>query len=121
MTPAPAQRVIVVDADRRIQAALAEVLRVAGVEIVGTAGDVRGAVELVETHAPDVMVVDPRLPDLDAGLALLSQLHVEWPALRMVLMGWSDDGASEAGASAYVAKSAQPEEFVAATLAACNC
>ena len=120
MPPVP-QRVIVVDADRRIRTALSEVLRVAGVEIVGTAGDVRGAVELVETRDPNVMVLDPRLPDLAAGLALVARLHVEWPALRMVLMGWNDDGAKIDGADAFVAKSAQPEEFVAATLAACNC
>ena len=120
MPPVP-QRVIVVDADRRIQAALSDVLRVAGVEIVGTAGDARGAVALVETREPDVMVLDPRLPDLDAGMALVSRLRREWPALRMVLMGWSDEGLTADGADAFVAKSAQPEEFVAATLAACNC
>lgn len=120
MPPVP-QRVIVVDADRRIRAALSEVLRVAGVEIVGTAGDVRGAAELIKMRDPDVMVLDPRLPDLAAGLALVSRLHVERPALRMVLMGWSDDGVKADGASAFVAKSAPPEEFVAATLAACNC
>jgi DNA-binding NarL/FixJ family response regulator len=120
MPPVP-QRVIVVDADRRIQAALSEVLRVAGVEIVGTAGDISGAVELITTSNPDVMVLDPRLPELDQGMALVSRLHAEWPALRMVLMGWSDEGLMSDAGHAFVAKSAQPEEFVAATLAACSC
>lgn len=81
----------------------------------------RGAVELVETRDPDVMVLDPRLRDLAAGMALVSRLHLDWPALRVVLMGWSDDGVMADGAHAFIAKSAQPEEFVAATLAACNC
>jgi DNA-binding NarL/FixJ family response regulator len=115
-------RVAVVDADRRVQQSLAEVLRVAGVDVVGTAGDVRAALELVSTSAPSVVIVDPRLPDLDAGLALLSSVSLGWPGTRIVVMGWSDAGESRLpdGVS-FVSKSAPTEEFVTAALAACNC
>ena len=65
-------RVAVIDADRRVQQSIAEVLRVQGVEVIGTAGDVRSALELVENLNPTVLLVDPRLPDIDAGRALLS-------------------------------------------------
>lgn len=117
---APA-RVAVVDADRRVQQSVAEVLRVAGVEVIGTAGDVRAAMELVETRKPTVLLVDPRLPDIDAGRALLSGISLGWPSVRVVLMGWTDETDGMPADAAFVSKTAQPEEFVAATVAACNC
>ena len=116
-----AARVAIVDADRRVQQSIAEVLRVAGVEVIGTAGDVRSAMELVETAHPTVLVVDPRLPDIDAGRSLLSGIALGWPAVRLVLMGWTDDPDGLPAGAAFVSKSAEPEEFVAATVAACSC
>jgi DNA-binding NarL/FixJ family response regulator len=115
-------RVAVVDADRRVQQSLAELLRVAGVRVVGTAGDVRAALELVSAEDPAVLLVDPRLPDLDAGLALLSSVSLGWPSIRIVVMGWSDAGESRLpDGISFVSKSAPTEEFVSATLAACDC
>jgi DNA-binding NarL/FixJ family response regulator len=117
-----ATRVAVVDADRRVQQSVAEVLKVAGVDVVGTAGDVRAALELVSVQKPRVLLIDPRLPDLDAGAALLSSVRLGWPGIRIVVMGWSDDGESRMPAvSSFVSKSAPSEEFVAAALAACDC
>jgi DNA-binding NarL/FixJ family response regulator len=114
-------RVAVVDADRRVQQSIADVLRVAGVEVIGTAGDVRSALELVEEKHPTVMLVDPRLPDIDAGRALLSGISLGWPKVRLVLMGWTDERDGVAADTAFISKGALPEEFVAATLKACNC
>jgi DNA-binding NarL/FixJ family response regulator len=114
-------RVAVIDADGRVQQSIAEVLRVAGVEVIGTAGDVRSALELVASARPTVLLVDPRLPDIDAGRALLSGIRLGWPSVRLVLMGWTDEREGVPTDAAFVSKSALPEEFVAATLKACNC
>lgn len=120
-TPRPV-RVVVVDLDRRVQQSVAEVLRLAGVEVVGTAGDPRAAMELIAAEQPHVLLVDPRLPDISAGDALLSSVELGWPSLRVVLMGWPDaDDRPPLRSLAFISKSAQPEDFVAATLAACNC
>ena len=119
--PEDPARVAVIDADRRVQQSIAEVLRVAGVEVIGTAGDVRSAMELVESGHPSVLLVDPRLPDIDAGRALLSGIALGWPGMRVVLMGWTDEPDGMPADAAFVSKTAQPEEFVAATVAACNC
>ena len=117
-----APSVAVVDADRRVQQSLAEVLRVAGVDVVGTAGDVRSALELMNAREPGVLLIDPRLPDLDAGTALLSSVRLGWPSTRIVVMGWSDSGESRMPeVSTFVSKSAPSEEFVAAAIAACDC
>nr|MBA4170500.1 response regulator [Chloroflexota bacterium] len=90
VTPSPS-RVVIVDADRRVQASLADLLAISGdVRVVGRAGDVRAALEMVEQTRPDVALIDPRLPDLEAGEALMTGLRLAWPDMRIVLTGWSD-------------------------------
>jgi DNA-binding NarL/FixJ family response regulator len=117
-------RVAIVDADRRIQKSLAEVLRVAGdVEIVGWAGDVGHALEMIAETRPTVVVLDPRLPDVAAGAAFMTSLNRRWPAICVVMTGWADAGeqpALAARADAFVSKSAPPEDFVAAVVRACD-
>ena len=115
-------RVAVVDLDRRVQAALGEALRVAGLEVIGTAGESASALALLATGA-DVLVIDPRLPDLADGRALLESVAHHWPDVRIVIMGWGDTGDSHianGSVAAFVTKSARAEDFVAATLAACG-
>lgn len=121
--PAAPPRVAIVDADRRIRQSLADVLRLGGVDVVGTAGDVREALDLNQRLSPSIIIVDPRLPDIEAGAALLSSLHLARPELRLILMGWGADPESVIPTDAicaFVAKGAAPEEFIAATVAACG-
>jgi two-component system nitrate/nitrite response regulator NarL len=116
-------RTAIVDADRRVQQSLAEVLRVTGrVSVVGVAGDVRGGLELIEREHPDVLIVDPQLPDLAAGEAFLSGMRLAWPSTQVVLTSWTDlrDLPGLAGlAAAFVSKSGSPEDFVTAVVDAC--
>ena len=117
-------RVVIVDADRRVQQSLADLLGVTGeVQVVGRAGDVRAALELVQQELPDVVLMDPRLPDVEAGLALVAGLARAWPSVRVVTTGWSDtEGHAplEARETTYVSKSASPERFAAAIVDACG-
>jgi DNA-binding NarL/FixJ family response regulator len=118
----PGPRTAIIDADRRVQQSLAEVLRVAGrVSVVGVAGDVRAGLELVEREHPDVVIVDPQLPDLAAGQAFLSGLRLAWPSTQVVLTGWTDlrERPGIGHAAAYVAKSGSSEDFVTAVENAC--
>ncbi|HEX7197024.1 MAG TPA: response regulator transcription factor [Candidatus Limnocylindria bacterium] len=116
-------RVVIVDADRRVQQSLSDLLGVSGeVEVVGRAGDVRAALELVEQARPDVVLMDPRLPDVEAGAALMAGLARAWPSMRIVLTGWADtEGHAKltGGETAYVSKSATPEQFADAIADAC--
>jgi len=102
---------------------LADLLGVTGeVAVIGGAGDVRAALELVEHARPDVVLVDPRLPDIEAGIALIAGLSRAWPSMRIVMTGWGDTtGHAQLGAAGtpYVSKSATPEEFAAAIVDAC--
>ncbi|HEX2883784.1 MAG TPA: response regulator [Candidatus Limnocylindria bacterium] len=116
-------RVVIVDADRRVQASLADLLSVTNdVEVVGRAGDVRTALELIEKERPDAVLVDPRLPDIEAGIALVSGVSRAWPQMRIVLTGWTDTDGHLMMAdrhTRYVSKAATPEEFVSAIVDAC--
>lgn len=118
-----APRVVIVDEDRRVQQSLAHLLRLTGrVNVVGRANDARGALEVVEREDPDVLIVDPRLPDLAAGAALVSSLERSRPSLRIVLAGWSatpEQPEPLSHACSYVSKNATPEEFIAAVVEAC--
>jgi DNA-binding NarL/FixJ family response regulator len=115
--------VVIVDAARRIQQSLADLLGVTGrIEVVGRAGDVRSALELVERERPDAVLVDPRLPDVEAGQAMISGMTRAWPEVRVVLTGWGDTtghGVGPSPGTRYVSKGSSPEAFAAAIVAAC--
>jgi DNA-binding NarL/FixJ family response regulator len=116
-------RVVIVDADRRVLQSLSDLLGVSGdVEVVGRAGDVRAALEEIERLNPDVVLVDPRLPDVDAGMALIGGMNRAWPTIRVVITGWGDNEARPVlnGHSCYVSKGSSPEEFVDAIVAGCR-
>ena len=129
LTPRPvppsAPRVVIVDSDRRVQQSLADLLGMTGqVSVVGRAGNVRAALEEVERVHPDVVLVDPRLPDVEAGAALIAGMTRAWPELRIVLTGWNDTEGHLQPMTAdarYVSKGASPEDFVTAIVTACGC
>ena len=129
MTPTPptaltaSPRVVIVDEDRRVQQSLADLLRLTGrVNVIGRASNVRTALELVERENPDVLIVDPHLPDLEAGAALVSSLERARPSLRIVLAGWSvtpEQPELLSSACSYVSKNGSPEDFISAVVDAC--
>lgn len=118
-------RVVIIDTDRRVQASLADLLTIDGrVQVAGQAGDIRSALELIDRERPTAVVLDPRLPDIAAGAALVASLRRGWPSVRIVLSGWWDESGEQPGltanAQAYVSKSASPEELVTAVVACCQ-
>ena len=118
-----APRVVIVDADRRVLQSLADLLGVSGeVDVVGRAADVRAALEEIERVHPDVVLVDPRLPDIDAGMALIGGMTRAWPSIRVVMTGWGDAEARPGlnGSACYVSKGSTPEEYVEAIVAGCR-
>lgn len=115
-------RVLIADADRRVRQSLSDLLQVDGhFDVVGTAGTVRQALEMIERSPPDVLILDPRLPDLDAGLALLRAVQRSWPAIRIVTMGWTDARENpDLSMVAHLPKDASPEDLVRAARVACE-
>ena len=65
-------RVVVVDADDLVRETVAALLGIGGrIEVVGIAGQSGPATDIVSDVEPDVVLVDPRLPDLADGLAFI--------------------------------------------------
>jgi DNA-binding NarL/FixJ family response regulator len=112
-------RVLLVDDHRMVREALREVLdRVDDIEIVGEAGDARDALAQADALAPDVVVLDISLPDLN-GVEVAARLKDAGNLAKIVaLSAFSDKrfvtAMLRAGASAYVTKSAAGTELVRA-------
>jgi DNA-binding NarL/FixJ family response regulator len=89
-----------------------------GFEIVGEAASRAGALDLVATTKPDVLLLDLTLPEGDA-LPLLESLPAIQPGLRVIILTMHSDPetvrqALAAGASGYLVKGAHLEELYAA-------
>jgi DNA-binding NarL/FixJ family response regulator len=115
-------RVLVVDADERVRESLRGLLAIGDrCVVIGSAGHPLEAIRLVALEPPDVVVVDPRLPDIDGGRALIMRLRQLAPGTSILVMGWSDgleqDGMLQ-GADAFIRKTFRPRELVEAVVAA---
>jgi len=87
-------------------------------EVVGEAVDGADAVDLVERTAPDVVLLDLVMPQVD-GIEATRRIRERSPATRiLVLTSFADDRtvlpAVRAGAAGYLLKDVQPPELAAA-------
>jgi DNA-binding NarL/FixJ family response regulator len=112
-------RVLIADDDDLMRAGLVELLTAdAEIEIIGEAATGREAVERARRLAPDVVLMDVRMPDLD-GIAATRELSRAAPDVRVLILTTfeQDDyvfGALRAGASGFLLKRTRPEELIAA-------
>jgi DNA-binding NarL/FixJ family response regulator len=111
--------VLIVDDDHLMRAGLAELLTAdATIDVVGQAANGREAVERARSLAPDVVLMDVRMPDMD-GIAATRRLAVEVPEAKVLILTTfeQDDyvfDALRAGASGFLLKRTRPEELIAA-------
>jgi DNA-binding NarL/FixJ family response regulator len=109
-----------VDPDARTRESLTGLLAIGGrVQVVGSAGDAETAIELADRLDPDVILVDPRLPELDRGRALIGRLREVGPGCRIVVLNGAasvPEGWSPLDADAFVRKTFRPRELVEAVL-----
>jgi two-component system, NarL family, response regulator DevR len=114
-------RVLVVDADDRVRESLTRLLEIGDrLLVVGNAGSADEAFDLVRAAAPDLVMVDPRLPEVEVGLAFIARLRAASPAIRILAMSWSDTlepTALAGGADGFVRKTFRPADLVAAIVA----
>src|SRR4051794_24061675 len=80
-----------------------------GVRPPGTAED---ALKLARESAPDVVVVDPRMPDPDRGRAFIAQIRDASPTSRILALVWPDGADETWGADAYARKTFRSHELI---------
>jgi DNA-binding NarL/FixJ family response regulator len=112
-------RVLIVDDDDLMRAGLRELLsNDPSIDIAGEASTGREAVDAARRLAPDVVLMDVRMPDLD-GIAATRQLaHVAPESRVLILTTFEQDDyifpSLRAGASGFLLKRTRPEELIAA-------
>lgn len=115
---------LVVDDQALIRQAVTDILsNEAGVEVVGEARDGRGAVALVASLHPDVVLMDIRMPELDGieATAAICGDPQNTDVRVLILTTFEEDeyllAALRAGASGFIGKGAEPEDIVRAVRA----
>ena len=123
MTARAPVRVLLVDDQALFREALATLLGVRDdVVVVGEAGDGEEAVRRAAELAPEVVLMDLRMPVLD-GVAATRRLRAEQPDVRVIALTTFDDdedvfAALRAGAVGYLLKDVSSARLVEAVLTA---
>ncbi|MEV4091510.1 response regulator transcription factor [Streptosporangium saharense] len=111
--------VLIADDDPLVRAGLSMMLRGApDIRVVAEAGDGAEVLPLVARHAPDVVLMDIRMPVMD-GLSATEVLRSRAGAPEVVVLTTFDADehvlrALRAGAAGFLLKDTPPEEIVAA-------
>ncbi|HYF77112.1 MAG TPA: response regulator transcription factor [Symbiobacteriaceae bacterium] len=111
--------VLVVDDHSMVRMGLIALLsRAPGLSVAGEAGRVSEALEKAELLAPDVVLMDVRLPD-GSGIDCCRAIRSHRPETKVLMLTSYDDrdaavAAVMAGASGYLLKQVEPEELLRA-------
>jgi DNA-binding NarL/FixJ family response regulator len=118
MTQDAALRVVIADDQRVVRDGLVMLVGLCeGIDVVGAAPNGVAAVALVAELAPDVVLMDLRMPEMD-GVAATREIAGRGATRVIVLTTYADDEsifpALRAGAAGYLTKDASAEEIEAA-------
>lgn len=118
-TPARPIRVLLVDDQDLVRYGLRLVLEAQpDIEVVAEASDGADALRAARGHAPDVVLMDVRMPGMD-GIEATRQLTAAHPKTRVLVLTTYDldefaFGALQAGAAGFLLKNTRPDELVGA-------
>lgn len=108
-------RILIADDHALFRDSLKSLLAARDHEVVGEAGDGPSAVELCVRLAPDVALMDLRMPG-GGGLAAIRDLATRAPEVKVIVLTASDDEADlfeavKAGAQGYLLKDLKADRF----------
>ncbi len=116
----PALRIVIADDERMVRTALRVILEAEpDLEVVGEAGSGAEVVPLVRSLAPDVVLMDVRMPEID-GIRATERILATMaaPPRIVVVTTFENDSyvyeALRAGAAGFLLKRADPDELIGA-------
>ncbi len=115
-------RVVLADDHAVVRQGIRDFLEESGrIDVVAETGDGEKAKELIQTHLPDVAVLDIRMPGV-TGIEVARWVNEkQLPVQVLLLTAYDDDpfviAAVQAGARGYVLKNAEADQIVSAVAA----
>lgn len=114
-------KAVIVDDQELMRRGLEMLLSTSDVEVVGHARDGQEALAVINTSAPDVVLADARMPQLD-GVGMLRALRGAGNATPVIILTTFDDedlvrDALDAGASGFLLKDTPTDDLVHAMTA----
>ena len=107
-------RVLIADDDPIIRLDLRQMLENLDYEVVAEAGDGQQAIQMARDTAPDVCILDVKMPVMD-GIEAVKAITEEGLAPAILLTAYSDhelvDRAKQAGVFAYLVKPFKPSDL----------
>jgi DNA-binding NarL/FixJ family response regulator len=109
-------RILLADDHTLVRAGIRSLVQaLPGIQVVAEAGDGREALSLIETHQPDVALLDIAMPGLN-GLEVAAQVADNFPYVRVMILSMHATEeyvlrALRAGASGYLLKDADTAEL----------
>jgi DNA-binding NarL/FixJ family response regulator len=109
-------KVLLVDDHALFLEGLQNLLNARGIRVVGTARDGLEALEMTRSLAPDLILMDIRMPRCD-GLAATRLIKAEMPESKIIILTTSNEDedlfeAIKSGACGYLLKSLEAEPFI---------
>lgn len=118
-TPSEVIKVLLVDDQSLIRMGFRMVLEAADdITVVGEAADGKTALQMVKATAPNVVLMDVRMPNMN-GIEATSEIVASNPNVKVLILTTFDldeyaFAALRAGASGFLLKDAKPEELIGA-------
>ena len=115
----PKQRLLIVDDHEVVRLGLRALLEHhVQFEVIGEASTAKGAVEMVNRHHPDIVLMDIRLPGA-SGIEATEEIVKNYPDCKVVMLtSYAEDeilfSAIRAGASGYVLKQIGGDDLIRA-------
>jgi DNA-binding NarL/FixJ family response regulator len=119
MSGTPEKTGVICDSHPMWLDAVEQVLRRAGIDVVGKTTSAWKALGMVDEHSPDLLIVELETLAGDlSGIALIERARSSAPNIRPIVLSMHTDTqtidtALAAGASAYVVKTAHPDDLAA--------
>lgn len=111
-------RVLLIDDHALFRFGVSELLERRGIEVVDALGECEAGIERVVETAPDVVLLDLRMPRL-SGLEVLKRLRQAGQTMPVAMLTTSADerdliASLKAGAQGYLLKDMEPDELISA-------